>query len=162
MSRERPPRSKVEKVKERDNYRCQNCGQGRGGANDIEIHAHHIVPLKNGGSNKISNLQTLCEDCHDAVHTDRMAPTAKSTSEGGTAGDEALRALAFVIVANRRLVIYALLLIAGVEIIVGGSNRYPHCDSNRGSCDSLCFGIPSFSRGQASTSAVTIPTTGMF
>jgi hypothetical protein len=109
----------VEKVKERDNYRCQNCGQGRGGANDIEIHAHHIVPLKNGGSNKISNLQTLCEDCHDAVHTDRMAPTAKSTSEGGTAGDEALRALAFVIVANRRLVIYALLLIAGVEIIVG-------------------------------------------
>jgi hypothetical protein len=119
MSRERPPRSKVEKVKERDNYRCQNCGQGRGGANNIQIHAHHIVPLKNGGSNKMSNLRTLCEDCHKAVHTDKMAPTAESNLENGNAGNEALRGLAFAIVANRRLVIYALLLIAGVEIIVG-------------------------------------------
>jgi len=48
-----------------------------------------------------------------------MAPTAESNLENGNAGNEALRGLAFAIVANRRLVIYALLLIAGVEIIVG-------------------------------------------
>jgi hypothetical protein len=119
MDRERPPRSKIEEVKERDNYRCQNCGQRGGDRDNIEVHAHHVVPLENGGSNKMSNLHTLCEDCHDAVHTDKMAPTADSTLEGELTENEAIRSLAFAIVANRHLVIYALLLIAGVEIVVG-------------------------------------------
>lgn len=48
-----------------------------------------------------------------------MAPTADSTLEGELTENEAIRSLAFAIVANRHLVIYALLLIAGVEIVVG-------------------------------------------
>lgn len=119
MNRKRPPRSKIRKVKERDNYRCQNCGRRGGEAGNIKVNAHHVVPLKKGGSNQLSNLHTLCEGCHDAIHTDKMAPTADSTRNEGIVGDGILRSLAFAIVANRRLVIYALLLISGVEILVG-------------------------------------------
>lgn len=119
MNRKRPPRSEIRKVKERDSYCCQNCGRRGGEAGNIKVNAHHVVPLKKGGTNQLSNLHTLCEGCHDAIHTDKMAPTANLSLNGGTAVDEALRRLAFAIVANRRLVIYALLLISGVEILVG-------------------------------------------
>lgn len=67
----------------------------------------------------MSNLRTLCEDCHDAVHTDKKAPTAESTWNDGIDGKGTIRSLAFAIVANRQLVIYALLLVAGVEIVAG-------------------------------------------
>ena len=58
-------------VYERDGHECQNCG-----ASDIEIHAHHTVPLSSGGSNEMSNLITLCEPCHLASHGRGVAPTA--------------------------------------------------------------------------------------
>jgi hypothetical protein len=51
------------KVYARENYRCQNCGQG-----GREMHAHHIVPLANGGSNELGNLACLCRDCHESIH----------------------------------------------------------------------------------------------
>jgi hypothetical protein len=77
MDRERPSRSKVKKVYERDDYRCQNCGRKGGNSGETVLHAHHIVPLKDGGSNNISNMKTLCGDCHEAIHTDKTAPTAQ-------------------------------------------------------------------------------------
>lgn len=44
---------------------CYNCGsQG-----DIEY--HHIVPLRLGGTNKISNIVPLCYSCHKAAHFGR-------------------------------------------------------------------------------------------
>lgn len=52
-------------VLERDGYRCVNCGDG---IQDSILQAHHIVPLSKGGSNKISNLATLCKDCHGKLH----------------------------------------------------------------------------------------------
>jgi hypothetical protein len=50
-------------IKKRDNYQCRSCG-----ADNRQLHIHHIVPLGAGGSNAKSNLITLCEDCHGIVH----------------------------------------------------------------------------------------------
>lgn len=80
MSRKRPSRSQIESVYQRDNYRCQNCG-AKQVDESVELHAHHIVPLSDGGTNKSSNLKTLCSDCHKAIHTDSKAPTADSYSD---------------------------------------------------------------------------------
>lgn len=43
---------------------CQNCGSSE----FLEI--HHIVPIVFGGSNKITNLATLCGICHRHAHGD--------------------------------------------------------------------------------------------
>lgn len=50
-------------VKVRDNYTCQRCG-----ATNVELHAHHIVKLRDGGSNNLTNLLTLCRHCHALEH----------------------------------------------------------------------------------------------
>ena len=42
--------------------KCEKCG--RAGF----VYAHHILPVKDGGTHKIENLMLLCEDCHDAEH----------------------------------------------------------------------------------------------
>lgn len=69
---------------DRDQHRCQNCGMSEG--EHIEKHGrmnpvHHITPLrefKDGddfdyeSANKLSNLITLCDDCHPKA--ERMAP----------------------------------------------------------------------------------------
>lgn len=51
------------KVYRRAGYRCQNCDR-----TNIELHAHHIVPLSVGGTNALTNLACLCRDCHEAIH----------------------------------------------------------------------------------------------
>jgi hypothetical protein len=47
---------------QRDGYRCGNCGATE------NLHVHHIVPLSKGGSNSLSNLRTLCKNCHQKLH----------------------------------------------------------------------------------------------
>jgi 5-methylcytosine-specific restriction endonuclease McrA len=50
-----------EYVFERDRYQCQGCFQPF----PIQfLQVDHIIPLKLGGSNDISNLQTLCQTCN--------------------------------------------------------------------------------------------------
>jgi len=61
----------------RDDFTCQNCGRRGGHRGNTELHAHHGVPLKNGGTNDLSNLTTYCKECHLAIHTDQDAPTAQ-------------------------------------------------------------------------------------
>jgi hypothetical protein len=46
----------------RDDHSCGNC------ASRSELHVHHIVPLSKGGSNNLSNLRTLCRNCHTKLH----------------------------------------------------------------------------------------------
>lgn len=45
-------------VLDRDNHQCQSCGS----RDRLEI--DHIKSLAAGGSNDISNLQTLCRSCN--------------------------------------------------------------------------------------------------
>ena len=47
---------------DRDNHKCKRCGS------NYSLHVHHIVSLSRGGSNDLSNLITLCEDCHAQCH----------------------------------------------------------------------------------------------
>lgn len=70
--------SRSREIKKRDNYTCQNCGSRGGPKGNAELHAHHIVPISDGGSHKKSNLKTLCKDCHDAIHhNNKVAPTGE-------------------------------------------------------------------------------------
>ncbi len=58
------PRKK-QKVLERDNFTCVNCGVS-GDFNALEV--DHIVSVKDGGTNDESNLQTLCYKCNMDKH----------------------------------------------------------------------------------------------
>lgn len=45
-----------------DGYQCSNCGSTE------SLQVHHVVPKSLGGVNEVSNLRTLCADCHDKAH----------------------------------------------------------------------------------------------
>ena len=49
-------------VLERDGFRCTKCGC------PDNLHVHHIKEKSKGGSNELSNLITLCRDCHAEEH----------------------------------------------------------------------------------------------
>jgi 5-methylcytosine-specific restriction enzyme A len=48
-------------VFQRDNYQCKSCGKTH---QETQLQIDHIIPLAKGGSNDISNLQTLCRQCN--------------------------------------------------------------------------------------------------
>ena len=50
-------------VLKRDGYRCTRCG-----ANNLPLHVHHKRSLSHGGTNRLSNLISLCEYCHSLKH----------------------------------------------------------------------------------------------
>ncbi len=52
-------------VLDRGNYTYQHCF---GKSHDSKLHIHHLVFRRNGGSDGESNLLTLCETCHAALH----------------------------------------------------------------------------------------------
>lgn len=56
------------KVYKNANYTCQICGSSGGKQGDSELHAHHKIPISNGGSHQMSNLECLCSGCHSRVH----------------------------------------------------------------------------------------------
>ena len=43
---------------QRDNYYCQKCSSTE------DLQAHHIIPIMYGGINHLSNMITLCSNCH--------------------------------------------------------------------------------------------------
>lgn len=51
------------KVRWRDKYECQKCF----GKDFLQI--HHIIERKNGGTNALNNLITLCKECHRDLHS---------------------------------------------------------------------------------------------
>lgn len=51
---------------EKDNHECSNCGSPG------VLHVHHIVPQSSGGKNKLTNLRTLCSECHSKAHHNKI------------------------------------------------------------------------------------------
>lgn len=52
----------------RDEWTCRNCEHRGGRLGDADLHAHHVVPVGNGGRTATENLVTLCASCHRAAH----------------------------------------------------------------------------------------------
>ena len=52
------------KVLWRDKYICQRPGC----KSKKSLQAHHIIPKKDGGTNRVKNGTTLCRDCHESLH----------------------------------------------------------------------------------------------
>lgn len=46
-------------VKERDEYRCVQCGKS-----NVPLEVHHLQARREGGTDDLENLITLCEECH--------------------------------------------------------------------------------------------------
>lgn len=55
-------------IRQRDGYRCRNCGAGGGPNGDAELHVDHCIPRSADGSDEPRNLRTLCRSCHEARH----------------------------------------------------------------------------------------------
>jgi hypothetical protein len=53
-----------EQVRTRDKHTCLCCGKTREVGKRIKLEVDHIRPVRMGGSNSISNLQTLCRQCN--------------------------------------------------------------------------------------------------
>lgn len=49
-------------VLKRDNHKCVVCG--RSAKDGVTLEVDHIVPVASGGTDVLSNLQTLCERCN--------------------------------------------------------------------------------------------------
>jgi 5-methylcytosine-specific restriction protein A len=48
----------------RDNWECRACGKLCDGKR--EAHVDHVVPKRLGGTDDLTNLQTLCVRCHSS------------------------------------------------------------------------------------------------
>lgn len=57
-------------VIKRDGYKCTNCSR-----QDVPFDVHHIKARKDGGTDEMDNLRTLCEDCHHQTATYGRPPT---------------------------------------------------------------------------------------
>lgn len=71
------------KVYKRDNYTCQNCGAKGGPHGNTKLHAHHVLPKSKGGSDSLSNLKTLCADCHNSAHSGKNDGIPKPPNRTG-------------------------------------------------------------------------------
>ncbi len=53
-----------EKIKQRDNYTCQHCGNSTEKEPNLLLEIDHIIPLSKNGQSTEDNLQTLCWKCN--------------------------------------------------------------------------------------------------
>lgn len=69
--------SNREELEEKLGCTCVNCGS------DLDIEYHHIVPLKLGGSNRLTNIVPLCYVCHKIAHGARNIRRVCRSENGG-------------------------------------------------------------------------------
>lgn len=71
----RPPKSVIDRLFLRQAGRCALSGRKIGAG--ATTHADHIVPLKDGGQNRESNLQLVLADAHREKTADENSSRAK-------------------------------------------------------------------------------------
>lgn len=64
----------------RDQHQCVNCLMRIDDGATLD--PDHTVPRGVGGSNRLSNISTLCRRCHLAKHGEGVAPTVQIASSG--------------------------------------------------------------------------------
>ena len=69
-------------MKARDGFRCRSCGS----RDHLEV--HHIRQRKDGGSDSLDNLVTLCHGCHMAWHEGKKDMVALSADPGFKAASQ--------------------------------------------------------------------------
>ena len=74
------------RTKRRDNYTCQNCGGYGGPYGNATLNAHHIRPKSKGGVDRLDNLITLCNDCHEKEHGHTIPSKGLGNSSAGVSG----------------------------------------------------------------------------
>jgi 5-methylcytosine-specific restriction endonuclease McrA len=57
----------------RDDFTCLRCDKKYKKA---DLSVHHMVPREDGGTSSLSNLVTLCHDCHDYVEVNDLRSRA--------------------------------------------------------------------------------------
>jgi hypothetical protein len=76
-------------VRARDGHTCQFCGK-----KDTKLEVHHIIKRSDGGTDVVTNLVTLCSDCHKKYHRGeieekkflkKIKPSLCKTYKGATA-----------------------------------------------------------------------------
>lgn len=67
-------RKKHEIKYERANEVCEVCETNTKGT-PLGLHIHHIIPLKEDGTNNDSNLIAVCPNCHDRAHGGAFSKT---------------------------------------------------------------------------------------
>lgn len=70
MGREFSLRRVRDKVRRRDDYTCQRCGLSAHEQESHTLEVHHITPRSAGGTDETDNLITLCQVCHDELHSE--------------------------------------------------------------------------------------------
>jgi len=63
--------SKYYQVAEKQKWKCTVCGEHL--FNGEELHTHHIIRVKDGGTDKTDNLVHLHKNCHRQVHTGKSS-----------------------------------------------------------------------------------------
>lgn len=58
------------RVIQRDGFRCVSCGKSS--EDGAKLQVDHIIPVSRGGKNRMSNYQTLCQDCNLGKMTDTV------------------------------------------------------------------------------------------
>lgn len=63
------------RILERDNHQCRNYGS------KSNLVVHHIVPIKSTGTNRLSNLATLCRKYHRQAHNEWVRDSGKQVTD---------------------------------------------------------------------------------
>jgi len=66
----------------RDNYQCQRCKKLMRNSKEA-LHIHHIVPFLDSFDNSLSNLITLCPNCHSIVECNYLKRLNKNRVKKG-------------------------------------------------------------------------------
>ncbi len=64
-------REKRREVLKRDGYQCTRCGK-----RDVSLDAHHQIARRDGGTDELDNLTTLCRTCHQETPSYGKPPVA--------------------------------------------------------------------------------------
>ena len=87
-------------VKYRDNYKCVCCKKKS--AKNRKLEVHHILYINDGGSDDPDNLVTLCHQCHEKIHKNKLKLPRKFNARSKTA--KFLRDAAFMNAMSDKLV----------------------------------------------------------